>query len=158
MDYYYPDIDIQALLLMIELQKQDPDYIRGSDYGPEIEGLFLGLTEGSGVGAGAGLAGLPMSTEGMSKWDRLEYESNELFEALTQAGKGLAARDNAEKMAYFRVAASLLEKIVAIQERALNLKKLATFQQIVLSVMDDVLTGDQRLQVRARLEEAARGE
>lgn len=154
-DYYpnFPEETLTQLSLMVQLQKEDDTYILGGGYGIEVEELFLALNGPKSVSEP-----VLVDTEGMSKWDRLEHESNELFRALTEAGKNLDERDNAERMAYFRTATSLLDRIVGIQERALNLRKLAQFQQLVLSVMDDVLDGDQRVQVRARLEEAARGE
>lgn len=154
MSRYYPEIDEEALLLMIELQKEDPNYIFGGHFPAPIEELFKGLHAVQGVLMVADEPDL----DGMTKWEKLEHESNELFSALTEAGKGIKDRDNAERMSYFRTATQLLERIVGIQERALNVKKLAEFQQIVLSIMDDVLDGDQRTAVRKRLEDAARGE
>jgi hypothetical protein len=89
--------------------------------------------------------------EGEGKWARLERESSDLFKSLTDTGKELAAGDNAEKMAYFRTATSLLEKIVGIQERTANLRAISRFHDTVLAVMEDILTPDQRTAVMERL-------
>lgn len=153
MSDYFPDIDTDALVLMVELQRQDPEYILRGGFPEEIEALFLAL---NGQARPEKVKEQPL--EELSKWEKLEQESEDLFRSLTEAGKTLDSRDNAEKMAYFRTATTLLERIVGLQERATNLKQLAQFQQTVLSIMDDVLDGDQRMAVRSRLEEAMRAD
>lgn len=146
---FYPEIDPAQLELLIDLHKQDPGYILGAPYPQGVIEFFLGQTQ---VDADPSLAG----TSGeMSKWELLEKQSDELFQALTEAGRNLKDKDDAARMAYFRTATSLLERIVGIQERAVNLKRVSQFQQAVLSIMDEVLDGDQRAAVRERLELAA---
>lgn len=147
MSDFYPEISLEvqeSIVLLAELQGQDPEYLLRSPYSDDFLEIFTVKNQV-----------LTVDTTDMTKWEKLEHESNELFDALTAAGKDLKDKDNAERMAYFRTSTQLLERIVGIQERALNLKKLAEFQQLVLSIMDDVLDGDQRAQVRDRLREAA---
>ena len=46
-------------------------------------------------------------------------------------------------MAFFRTATNLLEKIVAINERAIGLRQLADFQATIIEVLDhEVPAGD----------------
>lgn len=154
MSDFYPSIDEETLILMIDLQKQDPTYVSRGGYPKPIEELFLALTAPKPAAAAVSAADM----DNLTKWERLEQESNDLFSALTQTGLDLGNRDNAEKMAYFRTATSLLDRIVGLQERAMNLKRLAQFQQTILTIMDDVLDGDQRQGVRERLKAAMRSE
>lgn len=153
MNDYFPDIDVDALSLMIELQREDPTYVTRGGFPEDVEALFLALNTPVVLDQVA-----EVDLEGMNKWEKLEHESNELFTLLTEAGKSLDNRDSSEKMAYFRTATTLLERLVGIQERSLNLRRLAQFQQTVVSIMDDVLDGDQRVAVRERLQAELRSE
>ena len=97
--------------------------------------------------------------EGESKWDRLDRESRELFEDLKGFRSNLGGIDDAaETMSFFRTATSLLEKLVSLQERAQNLKRVHAFHEAVLSIMEDVLDADQRNAVIERLNKARSGE
>lgn len=140
-DAYYPQIDTDALELMIHLQKSDPEYIFGGGFSVQIEELFTALTRKPEMIA------VP---EG-NAWDHLVQQIGDLHTELKTAGENLDAKDNAEKMAYFRVATSLLEKLVGLHERGLNLRRIGQFQQLVVQIMEDELDGDQRAKVRQRL-------
>lgn len=158
-DYIYPPIG-QDLELMLRFQAQDPEYILGGGYSPEVEALFMG---GHGVPGGSAaprngggtLRADDEADDGLSKWDRLEEHTQNLMQDLREAGESISSRDNAEKMAYFRTATSLLEKMVGLQERVLNLKRLSRFQQEVLRVMEAEMDGDARIRVREALIKAA---
>lgn len=89
-----------------------------------------------------------------NKWDRLERESNALFKALTETGQALDMKDHTEKMAYFRTATSLLDKIVSIQERTANLRSIHKFHEMVLAIMEDTLDAGQRTTVMDRLQQS----
>lgn len=156
------DLDWSLNLIRTHL-KENPDYLLDPDC-PYPEALRTVLEDLMGeneppAGAGGVAGGWDdgeMVPEGEAKWDWLERESASLLRELTEAKNGLDVRDNAEKMAYFRVATALLEKIVAIQERVLNLKHIGRFHQTVLGVMEDVLEPDQRTTVMERLRESLR--
>lgn len=83
----------------------------------------------------------------------LEAESARLFRELRDAKEGFGVTDHAEKMAYFRTSTTLLDKLIAMNERARNVKQVSRFYRAVLDVMEEVLDGDQREQVRGRLKE-----
>lgn len=153
MDPFYPKIapgsgwQIETIL---KNAAQDPYYLEDSPY--EGEDL-LALQRMSASDITLAVAEEEPIFEG-NKWDRLERESNNLYAELVGFKDNLDERDNAERMSYFRTATSLLEKIVGIQERAANLKKINQFHDAVLSAMEDLLEGEQRTAVLNRLQAA----
>lgn len=88
------------------------------------------------------------------KWARLERETKELFDGLMSEQDNFAVKDNAEKMAFFRTATSLLDKLVGIQERAANLRQIHQFHDAVLRIMEDTLDAGQRTNVMEELRRA----
>lgn len=149
---YYPELPeggLWALEIVLRNAAADPDYLNGVDCpysGEEIEVL----TRLVGV--------LGVEDEEIdpseTKWDRLERESDTLFRGLTNAGKQLEGKDNAEKMAYFRTATSLLDKIVGIQERIANIRAVAVFHATVMGIIEDEMDAGQRTRVMEKLERA----
>jgi hypothetical protein len=86
-----------------------------------------------------------------SKFDVIEAESAALYQKLKTFGANLNETDVSEQGQYFRVATSLLEKIVSINERAANLRNTQQFQSAILTVIEDTLDPTQRTAVMDRL-------
>lgn len=154
-DIFYPplpDRAVWAVDIILQNAQEDPEYLEFSPYTQEeietLQRIFTGVVE---VAESEELTG-------EDKWARLEKESNQLFKALTAAGKDLQTADQAQKMAYFRTATSLLDKIVGIQERTANLKQIHKFHNTVLAVMEDTLDPGQRTAVLDRLKESLNAE
>lgn len=148
---FYPPLPtdaIWALDVILQNTKEDPLYLADEDcpYSPADVLVLTRL-------AGAQPVELDDddAEETGTKWERLQRESDKLFKGLTKAGTLLEHKDNSEKMAYFRTATQLLDKIVSIQERAANLQKIHAFHDLVLTIMEDVLDAGQRTDVMARL-------
>lgn len=76
-----------------------------------------------------------------------------LFLELRDSKENFDVQDNAERMSYFRVATSLLEKLIGMRERANNVKRVSQFYSTVLGVMEEVLEPEQITEVRNRLKE-----
>lgn len=86
------------------------------------------------------------------KWTDVANELNTLFEDLKNAASETEALpDLKEKLNYFRVATSLIEKIVGLGERASNVREVSAFQAKVLAVFDEVLTPEQRTRAMEKL-------
>jgi hypothetical protein len=83
----------------------------------------------------------------------LEQEAHALFLELRESKDHLTIDDNAERMSYFRVATSLLDKLIGMRERANNVKRVSQFYTSVLGVMEEILEPDQITKVRNRLKE-----
>lgn len=92
------------------------------------------------------------------KWEKLERETQRLYDELKDSKDNLSIEDHAERMSYFRTATSLLDKLVGLQERAVGLKAIGQFHQTVLDIMEDVLDPGQRTEVMQRLEKVIKGE
>lgn len=86
-----------------------------------------------------------------NKWAALETEVADLYQELKDFSATIKDGDVSERMAYFRTATALLEKIVSINERAMGLKHVSDFHQLVLSIFEAELSVDQRTTIMARL-------
>ena len=143
-----PDRAAWAMDIILRNLEQDPDYLIDSPYTEEEVLVFERFST----------RGIEVEEEieeaSDSKWTRLERESNKLFKSLTDFEGKLDTKDNAEQMAYFRTATSLLDKIVGIQERTANLKQISMFHDTVLRIMEDILDPGQRTNVMAQLKKA----
>ena len=137
-----------SLSIILRLMAADPEFLTHSPYSlEEVEML-------EAFASAAATAEEVEAVEPRNKWELLEQESDLLFKGLTEAGKNMHSKADNEKMAYFRTATSLLEKIVGIQERAANLRQIHAFHQTVMEIMESVLEPGQRTEVSARLRAA----
>lgn len=84
----------------------------------------------------------------------LASDLHAVFRDLKDYGKGISATDQTERMAYFRTATSLLERLVNARERALGVKQIKDFQDTVLNIMEEICSPDQRTEVMDRLRQA----
>lgn len=144
MSYYYPPLtssqegDLQMILAAFNSDGEA--YLSGAPYAEET----LNLIRGGGVRLdGVGEGGVV----------DIDAEVQNLYKELVDTKTGLKDKDNAEKMAYFRVATSLLEKLVGLRERANNVHQIGQFYGVVLAVMEEVLDASQVTVVRNKLME-----
>lgn len=144
-----PENAVFALDLILKRLAEDPEFLDDEDCpytSEEKDFLSKFVAEISEVEEAEAELG--------NKWDRLERESNSLFKNLTETGATLQIKDHTEKMAYFRTATSLLDKIVSIQERTANLRQIHKFHETVLNIMEDTLDAEQRTAVMERLQQS----
>ena len=153
--FYYPFLDIptvKSLEIIQALFEESPTYFNNSNYPVEVKRVIQKMV-------GVAPVSIPPkkeipsqnAPEGCSRWETLYTETQSLFTSLKATES--SAEDNAERMAYFRTATSLLEKLVSLQERALGLKQISEFQSKVLDIMER-LPADQRTQIMLELKEA----
>jgi hypothetical protein len=83
--------------------------------------------------------------------DVIEREIKELINKIKVFGDEMGNLEPNEKIQFFKASTGLLEKLISFKERTLNLKKMKEFQALVIDVMSDVLTGDERTEVLKRL-------
>lgn len=145
----FPDLN-DELGLVLQLLEQDPSLLTDPEcpYSADTVLVLGGLR-----GDKAEVAETPRD-----KWDKLERETQRLYDDLKDSKDNLTVEDHAERMSYFRTATSLLDKLVGLQERAVGLKAIGTFHQTVLDIMEDVLDPGQRTEVMQRLDKVVRGE
>lgn len=145
----FPDLN-NELGLALQLLQQDPGLLADPEcpYSADTVSVLVGL-QGSDE---------PVAETPRDKWDKLERETQHLYDDLKDSKDNLTVEDHAERMSYFRTATSLLDKLVGLQERAVGLKAIGTFHQTVLDIMEDILDPGQRTEVMQRLEKVVRGE
>ncbi len=144
----FPDLNEQ-LGLVFDLMKADPGYLDDPDcpYTDETRDFLAKWVEKP---AGETL-------EPKDKWEKLERETQRLYDELKDSKDNLSIEDHAERMSYFRTATSLLDKLVGLQERAVGLRAIGEFHQTVLDIMEEVLDAGQRTEVMNRLKEVING-
>lgn len=154
-DYLYPDITPQTLKL-IEIMRltylEHPDYFEHSPYPQEVERHFRSWFQTPVTATGGNLGATVQGLLGEDRWDALYRETVELYTSLKAAKPSSA--NGSEAMSYFRTITGLMDKIVSHQERALGIKQVHEFHQTVMSIMENVLTEQQRDKVMKELKDA----
>lgn len=148
---YYPTLDLQTLKglkIVLQLSSEDSSYFLDTPWSGEIQLLVEELTKPKKI---VHQAAPVEKKEGEEEWEFLARETRGLYDGLKVAGIGLEGN---ELMAFYKTSTSLLEKLLAMQERANNLKHVSDFYQLVLDVMEDSLTGDQRTTVMQKLKDS----
>jgi hypothetical protein len=102
-------------------------------YGPEIREWFA---KDSGAGGVQAIAAAIGEIQG------LESEARELYGLL---------KGQKESIAYVKVGTQLLEKLIDCQERAAGIAEIEQFKRVVLEIMGDIMTPEQRTQFMDRL-------
>lgn len=152
-DIYYPPLDvktIRALTVVRQLVAEHPSYWLNAPYGGDVQMILTNLFK-TPKNVPQDAPEVPVNGDddsGTASWEFLARESKTLYMGLKNAGVGL---DGNELMTYYKTSSALLEKLLAMQERANNLKQISDFYQCVLEVMEDVLTVDQRTAVMEKL-------
>lgn len=74
----------------------------------------------------------------------IEVESRKLYQEIKTFRSNLSIDDVSEKASMFRVASSLLEKLLEIMERSKGVKQFEQFQALIINTMDRYLDPQQK--------------
>lgn len=121
----------------LEIQlKQFPDLLDRQDcpYPPHIRTLVRRLI-GEHVG--------PIVDEPMDD-DDLVQETVNLYREIQRASLNVNTSDPKDKMTIYKTSADLLTKLIALREKAVNMREMSNFQKSVIEVLESVLTPAQR--------------
>lgn len=154
--FFYPTLDAKTmknLAVVQQLSIEHPSYWLTSPYSGDIQNICLKLFKPQKVVHE--YEDNSDANDGTDNWEFLFNESKTLFKGLKAAK--LDNDTASEKMAYFRTATSLLDKLLSIQERSNNLKQVSEFYSIVMSIMDETLSPAQRTEVMTQLQDAVKG-
>lgn len=166
-DYHYPHIDDLvgwALQTVLTLASEDSAYLRDPlcPYDERVKRIIndaVSFRQGwqvmkdqEGENKEGSESSTPVSEDEID--NTLAEDLHSVFQELKNYGKTIGKSDQTERMAYFRTATSLLERLVTARERALGVKQIKDFQDTVLTIMEDSLTPDQRTEVMDRLRSA----
>lgn len=143
MDDYLPDFEqdvLDGLQILRMRAVEDPDSIREVGYPDFLVNMLI-----------------PMgSVEEEDTEVDLEKESQKLYRELQDAKENFGIDDHSERIAYFRVSTQLMEKLVALRERAHNIKQISQFYRAVMGIFEEMLEPGQITEVRDRLSEYLR--
>lgn len=149
---YYPDLTTATLYpfkIIKDALAEDPSYLDRPDcpYPPDVRDFlrFLAVSNGqSGKKPGV------FDQEG-DLWTIVENEIKDLYNdlhGLTGMGTSLST---SEKISIFKTRHQLLDKLVALGERVMNLKQFSEFQQTILNFIDLNFSATQRAELMSQL-------
>lgn len=161
----YPSLDLDALQRIKELRAHfdaDPEFLTKPEcpYSIEVRELLRDMftvrveTVAAAADRGAKQRGRkpknPLSDE------QATVVEEEAIALLTEL-KGLkppagSKFDSDTKIQIIKAKTALIDKVVAIQERFFNVRKVANFQKVVIDILTDLIPEDNRAEFLKRLE------
>lgn len=154
--HYYPPLDERNINLVVQLVQEIEGYLNDPDcpYGEGIKQLFnnnnpskyfdnLDSTNGIDLNDDSALA------------DQLNILYSRMQEYWTEVKHSDKSQD---KNSYFRTSTALIEKLIDLKERASRIQQANSFTSEMIRIMDEIMTPDQRNEVKLRLEKFNLGE
>ena len=146
---FYPNIRDDTILMMksIELAlDKDPSYLDKAEctYSDTVKNFFRARA--------APKLTAPIFTEEGATDEELDVQIKRLMSDLESFGQNLTSADHSEKLQYFKTKTVLIEKLVNIQEKILNLRELNEFRSVLLQFMEEICTKDQITTLMTRLD------
>lgn len=157
-DKIFPELNEKNMHVVAQLYDDDPHYFEhiNCPYSEEVINIFKAGNPSNDYFDAEDMEGMDISEfdEG-----RLIKEISILWGQLKSQGETMSKSETAsERNTYFRMSTALLEKIVALRERCMNLKKMHDFTDAVLAVMEDKLDAEQRTAVMEELNKILEGD
>ena len=139
MSSFYPTLkDEQILLLNVIVQslKKDPNYLNAPEcpYSETIKSFFRNQQ---------GPVEVIDLFDGEDQILILDKQIEKLLNDLEAFAGTLMDADHSEKLQYFKTKTVLIERLIAMKERIVNLKELNDFRGAVIQLLDEVCTKDQ---------------
>lgn len=168
----YPTLRLGVLQAMSDLKTlvdADPEYLRKPDCPYDsatvelLERLFKPIEvevikEVVVDKPTRGKTGRPSTKNQLNDDDALEVEreAKELLKELRSLGRTnegeMKQLDTTTKLTIIKTQTQLMEKLVSLRERFTNVRKVAEFQQTVMSILDELVDEDKREVFLERLE------
>lgn len=152
----YPPIKSDNLLPLKQLRqrlKEDPTLLERPEcpYPPEDRDWLRVVLMPKAAAQAVEMETIPEeSLDDPATWDEMARKIRRVYAQL----EGLEEdADIGEKVQIIKTKAALLDRLTTLGEKVVGHRKVAEFQRMVLSVLDDVFTPDQRTEVMARLGE-----
>lgn len=150
MDNFYPVLDAEAIKsinTIIMLYESNTSFFEGSPYPQRVIDLFKGRLKHHDFDR-------PEVGNELPSDDNVIAQINRLSKDLSDYGREVQTGDASasDKNTYFRLATTLLEKLVDLKERAVNVKEYSMFITVVLDAIDRELDTDQRNQFLRAIE------
>lgn len=147
---HYPDLSQKLLVPLRVVREQlrlDPGYLDdpACPYHTDVLELLKHLAP-----AAPEVSGQFLRRSG-SKHEILEDEAQQLYLEIRDFGQKLKVDDVTERMSYYRTRTALLEKLISLTERAASMGEIQRFQDVVMGILEDMLSPDQRAEALERL-------
>lgn len=148
-ELFYPTIrdeQVMTLTVVVQSLEQDPGYLDHPDctYSEPVKAFFRKFMSSGDAP--------PDLFEGEDDLLVIDKQVQAVINDLERFSKTLGNADHSEKLQYFKTKTVLLEKLVTMKERVLNLKEINEFRSTLLSFMDELCTKDQITEMMRRLD------
>ena len=155
---YHPPLD-PATIRMIPVLRQQASaaggvskYLEASPYHPDLFPILKTLLiEGGQEKPQEAIGELNDDEIDAMLGEGVERELAALYAKLKLYGKTLTSEQGSEQASYFRVATSLMTKLVDLMEKAANISQVNAFRQRTMRILSDVMTPDQRNEFLAQM-------
>lgn len=150
----YPALDPKLLMDLLPIREHlsiDPEFLDKPDcpYGADIRAtlktLFPPLVEVKATASSGRKAGKGKNEISEEQAAVIEAEATALLQELKDlkppSGKGF---DHDTKISIIKAKTALIEKVVTIQERFFNIRKVSTFMKTVINILDKMVDPDKR--------------
>ena len=84
--------------------------------------------------------------------EEVAESAKELLTQLKELGEGERGLDTQTKIQIIKTKATLIEQLLKLRERWLNVKRMSQFQTVVISILDDLVEEDDRNEFLKRIE------
>lgn len=148
---HYPQFAERNIPLILQLSGTNPDYFTHPEC-PYLETTKM-LFDKKVSKVLHNTPDLGVVEEELTDKNTIE-ELSSLYKLLQEYKQEAMMSDkSADKNTFFRVSLSLLEKVIVLKEKMSNLNQVNAFVATVITVMEEVLTSDQRGLVMEKLKE-----
>lgn len=152
MSKHYPAINEKNIKLIKTLYSNDPKYFDDPScpYSTEIIDLF----KVSDIKNDFDPKMMDTDVDEITDFDEdsMLEQIQALWQQLQQFGRNVEAMETAaEKNTYFRLSVNLLDRVISMRERIMNVKLVSQFTFEVLQIMEEELDPDTRTRVMGRL-------
>lgn len=153
MQNFYPTISPEMLVpfrAVRGLIHANPEYLNSPDcpYNDETKAFLAVNFGGAAVAVDQDLVTLESPED-------LERELVSIYSDIKRLDKNIQNIDAKDKVAWAKAVVSILERVLQLRERNLNMKMTVEFQKTIIQIMDEVCDPAQRSEITARLQRFA---
>lgn len=143
----YPEINEKALILMAKIAENNKNYFDhpACPYSKEIKDILKGNAVYHDFDGVVDVE-LPSGEDLLSQISSLQKE-------IQRYGNNIDPDDSAGMNTYFRLSASLIEKLLALKQKAVDIDQFEKFTNFVIDILDRYLTVDSREVIMDKLRE-----
>lgn len=161
-DISYPTLRVQVLQGLVDLKEHfeaDPSVLRQGDcpYDPDTIAALTRILSPKIIREVVEVAPAPEQEKMRGKLSGEEQELiettiSDLLKQLNTLGEGETGLDTQTKIQIIKAKATLIDQLLKMHERIMNVKRTAAFHGVVLSILDDYISESDRQLILRRVE------